>query len=357
MLHYLRDAIQKGIDIYIFGCGVSGEKVYTALTISGVIVKGFFDNAYPEGCKLGEKHILPLQKLYTCDKEKTYIIIASGARKAIEEQLEKVGVKHVIDRRELAVERRSEYQPIVFETCEKPEVSILVTAYNEWQYTYNCLYSLSKHMIWTPYEIIFGDDVSTDRNKEAEKYFQGICAVHNKKRLNYLKNVNNIAKLAKGEYILLLANDTVILQDYWIDKMLNMMKADSNIGMLSGKYWVPLTGKYDTACNYGENWEKIELSPDTHTQAVEYVPPVAAMIRKSVWEKVGGFSEEFLPAYWEDNDLCMKIISAGYKCVYAPEIETIHFRGVTYEKNVEVSKIMEQNFNLFIDKWKCYKSC
>ena len=355
MIHYLRNNNRKGADIYVFGCGISGQNIFTALTVSGIVVKGFFDNSYPEGGKLRNTEILPLCILEGCDREKTYIIIASRGRKDIEKQLKEMGIIHIIDRRELAIDYHSDFPVLSFDICKTPEVSILVTACNEWQYTYNCFYSLLHHKIQTDYEIIFGEDVSTDMNKIAEQFLHGVQVVHNQERMNYLGNVNNIAKLAKGDFIVLLANDTVIMQDYWIDRMLDIMKNDKNVGMVSGKYWIPSIGEYDTAFNYGDNWEEVRLRPDDHLQAVDFVWPVASMIRKSVWDSIGGFSEEFLPAFREDNDLCMKIIHKGYKCIYVPDIETIHFRGTSYERNEDSLYLMEKNYNLFVDKWKNYK--
>ena len=356
MIRYLRELNRKGTDVYVFGCGAYGEKVFDMLSVSGIIVKGFFDNAYPEGGKLGDRPVLPLRILSGCDREKACVVIASGGRKAIEEQLGETGIKHVFDMRELATDYRQDFPVIAFPESGEPKVSILVTACNEWNYTYGCLRSLSRHKIHAPYEIIFGDDASTDMNKDAEQYFHGIKAVHNKERMNYLGNVNNIAKLAKGEYFVLLANDAVIVQDCWIDRMLEMMEADADIGIISGKYWIPIEGKYDTAFDYGDGWEEIRLGTEGLPQSVDFVWPVASMVRRAAWESVGGFSGEFLPAFCEDNDLCLKLIQKGYRCVYAPDIETIHFRGTSYERNEDVRRLLEKNRALFISKWKGYKA-
>lgn len=355
MIRYLREINRKGTDVYVFGCGEAGEKVFAMLAVSGVVVKGFFDNAYPEGGKLGDKPILPLRLLSCCDREATCVVIASGGRKAIEGQLGELGIANVLDMRDLAMDYRQGFPVISFPTSEEPKVSILITACNEWKYTYSCFQSLSRHKIQAPYEIIFGDDASTDMNKAAEQYFHGIKAVHNKERMNYLENVNSIAKLAKGEYFVLLANDTVVMQDYWIDRMLEMMEKDAAIGIISGKYWIPIAGGYDTAFNYGREWEEIRLGSEGLPQSVDFVWPIATMARRAAWEAVGGFSGEFLPAFYEDNDLCLKLIRKGYKCVYAPDIETIHFKGTSYERNEDVRRLLEKNRALFINKWNGYK--
>jgi GT2 family glycosyltransferase len=355
MIQYLRDESRKNSNIYIFGCGKTGTRIFKMLVMSGIIIRGFFDNAYSEGIFLKDKNVLPLHYLEHCDKKHTYIVVASWAVREINDQLRKSGIIHIINLKDLAIKYHSDFPLINFNTSVEPQVSILVTAYNEWRYSYNCMESLAEHKIAIPYEIIFGEDASSDLSKEAEKYFNGVQVIHNQKTMNYLANVNNIAKFAKGEFIVLLANDTVVIQDYWIDKMVEIMNRDKSIGMISGKYWVPMDGEYDYAFNYGDNWEELRLNEKDGMQSVEFVKPIASMIRKSVWDKIGGFSDEFLPAYREDNDLCMKIISSGFKCIYTPDIETIHFAGTSYGKRKDCQELLRRNFELFTEKWKLYK--
>lgn len=79
------------------------------------------------------------------------------------------------------------------------------------------------------------------------------------------------------------------------------------------------------------------------------------MIRKELWDEIGGFDERFIPAYYEDVDLAFQVRERGYKVVYQPESEVVHFEGVTeggtQEEDERKKKQIERNREKFAAKW------
>lgn len=77
------------------------------------------------------------------------------------------------------------------------------------------------------------------------------------------------------------------------------------------------------------------------------------MIRKDIWKKVDGFSEELKPAYYEDTDIAFKVREIGYKVIYAPLSIVIHYEGITCGRDVNkgIKNFQKINSYKFRSKW------
>ena len=83
------------------------------------------------------------------------------------------------------------------------------------------------------------------------------------------------------------------------------------------------------------------------------------MIRKYLWNQAGGFDNRYSPAYCEDSDLAFMVRQMGYKVIYQPLSEVIHFEGFSHGKDTVLKKkkksiksFQEINKSKFYDKWK-----
>ena len=150
---------------------------------------------------------------------------------------------------------------LVFKKEDNPKVSIIIPVYNQIDYTYACLASILENTHDISYEIIIADDVSTDATKELSKFAENIIISRNEVNLGFLKNCNNAAKLAKGQYIMFLNNDTKVCRD-WLYWLVELMDRDVQAGMAGSKLLYP-DGKLQEAggiiwsdgsgWNYGRN--------------------------------------------------------------------------------------------------------
>lgn len=89
-----------------------------------------------------------------------------------------------------------------FPIYEQPDVSIVIPVYNQFLYTYNCLYSILQNTGKVSYEIIIADDGSTDLTRYINEVVAGVKVIRNKKNLRFLRNCNHAAEQASGKYIL-----------------------------------------------------------------------------------------------------------------------------------------------------------
>lgn len=355
MIAYLKRLIEKDEkSLYLFGAGEHGKAVSQSLSLVGIRYKGIFDNAYPDGGKKEDAQILPLKILYDYpNKDDIWVVITCEHESSVRKQLLDYGINNILNMRHLAMPYLDMKEQICFREVSHPLVSVLVTAFNGWDYTYTCLKSLYENENQCEFEVILGDDCSTDETIHAKEYFHGVKVVRHAHNMQYLRNVNEIAGLARGKYILLLANDVVLNQKKYIDRMLNRMEQDGNIGILGGKIWVPIKDKYVVGRNFKGADSLVSIEEDIE-QNVEEIQPVAVMIKKEAWDTVGGFDEIFLPVYWEDLDLMLRIIKEGYEIRYNPEFEVTHFHGSSYSANSLGNESYKKNREIFMGRWSEY---
>lgn len=254
-----------------------------------------------------------------------------------------------------------DFEKILFAKQLKPDVSIIIPVFNQFEYTYNCLASILKNSGDVKYEIIIADDCSLDLTVEMTKIVEGITVIRNEKNLRFLLNCNNAAKQAKGKYILFLNNDTQV-QPNWLQPLVDIMENDSSVGIVGSKlvysdgYLQEAGGilwKDASAWNYG-NRKNPDDPEFNYVKEVDYISGAAIMIRTSLWREVGGFDEQFAPAYYEDTDFAFEVRKHGHKVVYQPLSVVVHYEGISNGTDLSSGQKSYQvtNQSKFYEKWK-----
>ncbi len=121
-----------------------------------------------------------------------------------------------------------------------PRVSIIIPAYNCVDMTRACLDSIAEHTRDVDYEIILVDDAS---DPEAAAAFRALAGprtrlLRNETRQCYSYNNNQAARVARGEYLCLLNNDTLVTAG-WLKAMVDVMEREPDIGVLGNKHLFP----------------------------------------------------------------------------------------------------------------------
>lgn len=245
-----------------------------------------------------------------------------------------------------------------------PEIitSIIIPIFNCFIYTKQCIETLLSQINNT-IEIIIINDASTEDN--IYKYFDSINTkvkvIHNEKNKGFLKSCNTGAKSAQGRYLLFLNNDT-IPQENWLENLLEIFEKDEKVSAAGAKLIYP-DGKLQEAggiifndgsgYNYGRNDDPNNYKYN-YVREVDYCSGACLLVRKDVFEKIDGFDEQFTPAYYEDTDLCFAIRKLGYKVIYQPKSNVIHFEGASCGRDVTtgIKKYQEINKIKFFEKWK-----
>lgn len=242
-----------------------------------------------------------------------------------------------------------------------PVVSIVIPVYNQFHYTYACLKTIAMNSSDVPYEVIVANDCSTDLTTQLTKIITGVKVVTNKENLRFLKNCNNAAKHARGKYILFLNNDTQV-QKNWLSSLVELIERDEKIGMVGSKLVYPdgrlqeaggIVWRDGSAWNYG-NGKDPAMPEYNYVKDVDYISGAAIMIRADLWREIGGFDDQFAPAYYEDTDLSFEVRHHGYRVVYQPLSVVIHFEGVSNGTDTSggLKAYQVKNQKTFYEKWK-----
>lgn len=252
------------------------------------------------------------------------------------------------------------YEKLVFEKFEKPKVSIIIPVYNQWHYTYACLKSIYLQTQNIPYEVIIADDMSNDETVNITDYVVNVKTIRDGENRGFLLNCNNAAKYADGDYIFFLNNDTQV-QEGWLDSLIQLIESDQQIGMVGSKLVYP-DGRLQEAGGIiwddASGWNYGRLDDPTkpeynYVKEVDYISGAAIMIRKKLWQTIGGFDERYVPAYFEDSDLAFEVRKHGFKVKLQPKSVVVHFEGISHGVNVSegIKRYQELNKTKFVEKW------
>lgn len=238
---------------------------------------------------------------------------------------------------------------IKYAHASTPLVSIIVPTKDQLPVLITCVTSLIEKTRYQNYELIIVDNNS--ETAEAKNWLEGLSTVDPERirvlrypyPFNYSAINNFAAAQAKGEYLVLLNNDTAVISEQWLDNLLNHAQRPE-VGITGAKLLYP-DGKIQHAgvvlglrgpaehpfigCHADEAGYMQRLRVDQNYSAVT---AACLMIRKSIYEEVGGLDEEAFKVSYNDVDLCLKVRNAGYFTVWTPHAVVMHEGSVSQKK-------------------------
>ncbi len=242
----------------------------------------------------------------------------------------------------------------------QPIVSIIIPTYGQVQCTLRCLAAIAAHPPSAPIEVIVVDDASGDPAVARLERVDGIRLIRQTSNLGFLHTCNAAAKLAEGDYLLFLNNDTEPCAG-WLDAMLALALSRPGAGAVGAKLIYPdgrlqeaggIIWNDGTGWNYGRGDDPAKPEYN-YVREVDYCSGAALLVPRAVFASLGGFDPRYAPAYFEDSDLAFRLRAAGYQVLYEPRAVVVHLEGASHGTDTAhgVKAYQEINRDRFVARW------
>ena len=327
------------------------------------------------------KHIVHIPKLlyyWRCHEgsvasgidAKPYVVAA--AKGAVADHLKRHGFTHFQITSTRAFETIFK---IRYEIIGDPMISIVIPNKDHAADLKRCITSILEKSTYENYEIVIVENGS--ETKEIFEYYTSLKEYDNIRVVTYEKPegqngfnysaVNNFGvKQTKGDYILLLNNDTEVITVNWMEELL-MYAQREDVGAAGAKLYygnktiqhagvVLQLGAHRTAghSHYGQSRENLGyMGRLCYAQNVSAVTGACLLVKKSLFKEVGGLDESFAISL-NDVDFCLKLREKGLLNVFTPFAELYHYESVS--RGLDDSGEKAERYNResahFREKWK-----
>ncbi len=224
---------------------------------------------------------------------------------------------------------------------QPPSLSIVIVNYNSGNYTAQCLDSIRTAAPALHYEIILVDNASSDGSPDwlAERYPE-VRLIHSPENRGIAGGNNLGIRAARGRYILLLNNDTLVLPGT-PERVVSYLEEHPDVAGVGGNLLNP-DGSFQAGyVDFPSLWQEFLIvsklgsllrpgypshPPAAEEREVDWMSTAFMAFRREALEEVGLVDEEYF-IYSDETDLQYRLKQAGWKIVYLPDLRTIHFGG------------------------------
>ncbi len=278
-------------------------------------------------------------------KAKPYAALAGET--ALSEHFERIGVRASAEHVGLGYRVRYELPDVL------PLVSLIIPTRNAVELVRQCVTSILEKTTYPRYEIIIVDNGSDDR--AALDYFKeltqkpNIRVMRDERAFNYAALNNAAVAVAHGELVALVNNDIEVMTPEWLSEMVSFA-VQPDVGAVGARLWYP-----DMTLQHGGVVLGLGgLAAHAHKhlvaglngyagravliQSFSAVTAACLVIRKAVYQQVGGLDEVNLQVAFNDVDFCLKVRELGYRNVWTPYAELLHHESATRGEDVSPHK-------------------
>ncbi len=286
-----------------------------------------------------------------------------AGRRAVQAHYDRLGIRASV--------RQGEYPGLYrtsFEIEEEPLISILIPNKDHREDLEKCIRSIEEKSDYRNYEYVIIENNSEE--PETFAYYERLQEENEKVRVVYYQgefnysDINNFgAASAKGDYFLLLNNDTEILSPDCLRELLGYCQLEG-VGIVGARLYYEddiiqhagvvlgfggIAGHAFIGEKRGDNGY---FSRIICAQNYSAVTAACMMVKASVYRAAGGFSKELKVAF-NDIDFCMKVRSLGLRVVYNPYAELYHYESKSrgLENTQEKIERFNREMALFLDRW------
>ena len=255
-----------------------------------------------------------------------------------------------------------------------PQVDIIIPSKDHIDVLGPCIESIIEKSTYDNYRITIVENGSKQTEtfeyyEYLQKEYPCVSVINWEHEFNYAKIINFGVQQTKSPYVLLLNNDTQVISADFIEEMLGYLQRPE-VGVVGAKLYFRdglvqhsgmLIGPYGAVAHVNQNFSAKQegyLARAVRPGNYSSVTGACQMIRRSVFDEVGGYNEE-LAVGFNDVDFCLKVWKAGYRVVFSPYAELFHYEFVTRGRELADSSKQarwEQEQALFKQTWpECFE--
>lgn len=241
--------------------------------------------------------------------------------------------------------------------------SIIVVTYNNLELNRLCLASIFARTEWPDFEVIVVDNNSSDGTreylKEVAEIYDGLRIILNDENLGFAAANNIGLRVAAGDYLVLLNNDTIVTRG-WLSTLIRHLQTDESIGLIG-----PVTNTIGNEAQVDVAYDSVDEMPlwaanfvREHDGQVFSIPMLAMFcvgMRRAVFDKIGFLDEQFGIGMFEDDDYAHRVKGQGFRVVCAADVFVHHFGQAAFKKLIADGKYQElfdENRRRYEKKWK-----
>ena len=298
----------------------------------------------------------------TSDNPVSKMYAFEAGKRAIEGNLERCGVQAVVSHtKDLG------FYQVEYPVQGSPLVSVLIPNKDQKESLKKCLNSVFEKTTYSNYEIIIIENNSTE--SETFAYYRELQKRSNVKVITWKEGFNYSAinnfgeKEASGDYLLFLNNDVEVINPRWMEEMLGNCQRPE-VGITGAKLYYPddtiqhagkIIGIGGIAGHAFLNMPRSRtgyLHKASIQMNLSAVTAACMMMKRSVFEQLGGFEEKLTVAF-NDVDLCLRTVQAGYLVVYNPKVELYHYESKSRgsEDNEEKVRRFQREIEFMRSRW------
>jgi len=300
--------------------------------------------------------------------EKSYAHFA--ALRALQDHFDRTGTRARVEE----MPGYSGYYHIAHEIPDpSPSVSLMIPTRDRVDLLRQCVDSILELTTYASYEILILDNGSVE--SETLAYFAEVQALPNVRVLAYnapfnYSSINNYgARHCRGEIIGLLNNDIEVISPHWLTEMVSHASRP-DIGVVGAMLYYPnntiqhagvITGIGGVAGHAYVGMVR-GYPGDKHraglVQNLSAVTAACALVRREVFERVGGLDETLVVAF-NDVDFCLRVREAGYRNLWTPFAELYHHESASrgYENTPEKIQRFKREEAFMKNRWKALLCC
>ncbi|URN95360.1 MAG: glycosyltransferase [Candidatus Pristimantibacillus lignocellulolyticus] len=236
----------------------------------------------------------------------------------------------------------------------KYEVSVVLLAYNNLQYTSQCVDSIVQNMDDINYELIVVDNGSTDGTKTYFESLPNAKVIHLNSNIHLVKGFNIGMMAAEGKYIAAVCNDFIFTPN-WISNLLICLKSDESIGFVSpGATYISnyqsINIPFHSIEDFQQRAKDYNISDPSKWEERVVLLPNVLCCPAALLDAIGYYDTRYYRGEFLDDDISFRIRRAGYKLIYCGDTVTHHYGSLTTATDHATNSLQEGR-KIFIDRY------